>query len=69
MNTCLLEKTSESDVIRTQTRPAIEFVSGEEGLRPNFYLLDCTFPEYAFTDALKYEKAPAPHRGAEGRWR
>ena len=55
--------------LRMQTRPAIEFVSGKEGLRPKFYFLVYTFLEYTFTDALKYENAPGPHRGAEGRWR
>ena len=27
------------------------------------------FTEFAFVDALKFEKAPSSHRGAEGRWR
>ena len=57
------------EVIRTQTRPAIEFVSGEEGLRPKFYFFEYSFLEYALADTLKYAKAPGPHCGAEGRWR
>ena len=58
-----------SPFLRTQTRPAIEFVSGEEGLRPKFYFFEYSFLEYALTDTLKYAKAPGPHCGAEGRWR
>ena len=54
------------EVIRTQTRPAIEYVSGEEGLRPKSYFFVFAFVEYAFTDALKYIKAPASFCGAEG---
>ena len=54
--------------LRTQTRRAIEFVSGEEGLRPKSYFFVFSFVEYAFTDALKYEDAPGPHCGAEWRW-
>ena len=52
--------------IRTQTRPAIEFVSGEEGLRPKSYYIVFSFVEYAFTDALKYVMAPGSSYGAEG---
>ena len=55
--------------IRTQTRPAIEFDSGEEGLRPEAYHIVFSFVEYAFTDALKYVMVPNSHCGAEGRWR
>ena len=52
--------------LRTQTRAAIEFVSGEEGLRPKSYYIVFSFVEYAFTDALKYVKAPGSFCGAEG---
>ena len=58
-----------SPFLRTQTRAAIEFVSGEEGLRPKFYFFEYSFLEYALADTLKYAKAPGPHCGAEGRWR
>ena len=58
-----------SPFLRTQTRPALEFVSGEEGLRPKFYFFEYSFLEYALADTLKYAKAPGPHCGAEGRWR
>ena len=67
LTTCLCEKTEGGEVIRTQTRPAIEFVSGEDGLRPKSYFLVFAFVEYAFTDALKYTMAPGPSCGAEGR--
>ena len=53
--------------LRTQTRPATEFVSGEEGLRPKSYFFEFSFLEYAFTDTLKYEEALGPL--CEGRWR
>ena len=55
--------------IRTQTRPAIEFDSGEEGLRPESYHTVFSFLVYLFTDTRKYVNAPGPHCGAEGRWR
>ena len=55
--------------IRTRTRPAIEFVSGEEGLRPKSYHIVFPFLVYLFTDTRKYVMAPGPHCGAEGRWR
>ena len=58
-----------SPSLRTQTRPAIEFVSGEEGLRPKSYIFVYSFLEYVFTVSLKYEEAPGPHCGAEGKWR
>ena len=51
--------------LRTQTRPAIEFVSVEESLRPKSYYIVFSFVEYAFTDALKYVKAPGSFCGAE----
>ena len=35
-------------VLRTQTRPAIEFISGEEGLRPKFHFFVLSFLENAF---------------------
>ena len=54
--------------LRTQTRPAIEYVSGEEGLRPKSYFFVFSFLEYVFTVIQKYEKALGPHCGAEGRW-
>ena len=44
--------------IRTQTRPAIEFVSGEEGLRPKSFYIVFSFLEYIFADAQYYVKAP-----------
>ena len=46
--------------LRTQTRPAIEYVSGEEGLRPKSYFFVISFLEYVFTDFQKYEEAPDP---------
>ena len=55
------------EIIRTQIRPAIEFVSGEEGLRPKSYFLDFSIVVYAFTLALKYIMAPGSSCGAEGR--
>ena len=66
IDTCLCEKTGGDYVIRTQTRPAIEFVSGEEGLRPKSFFLVLPFITYAFTDAWKYEDAPDPRRGSRG---
>ena len=60
MNSLVHGKTSETAVIRTRTRPAIESVSGEEGPRPKCYFLVFTFLEYAFTDAKEYENAPGP---------
>ena len=51
---------------RTQARPAIEFVSGEEGLRPKSYYIVFSFVEYAFADTLKYVMAPGSSFGAEG---
>ena len=56
------------DVIRTQARPAIEFVSGEEGLRPKSYFIVFPFVEYTFMDALNYEMAPGSSCG-QRRWR
>ena len=47
-------------IIWTQARPAIEFVSGEEGLRPKSYFFEYSFLEYVFTDIQKYAKAPGP---------
>ena len=55
--------------LRTQTRPAIEYVSGEEGLRPKSYFFVFSFVEYVFTVIQKYEEAPGTHCGAEGTWR
>ena len=52
--------------IRTQTRPAIEFVSGEEGLRPKSYYIEFSFLEYVFTVIRKYVMAPGSSCGAEG---
>ena len=51
--------------IRTQTRPAIEFVSVEEGLRPKSFYIEFSFLEYVFTDALKYVMAPGSSFRAE----
>ena len=47
----------------------MEFGSGEEGLRPQSYFFVFSFLEYVFTDIQKYEEAPGPDCGAEGRWR
>ena len=58
---------SRSPSLRTQTRPAIEYVSGEEGLRPKYYFLVFSSAKYAFTLALKYIMAPGSSCGAEGR--
>ena len=55
-----------SPSLRTQTRPAIEFVSGEEGLRPMSFYIVLSFVEYAFTDFLKCVMAPGSSYGAEG---
>ena len=52
--------------IRTQTRPAIEFDSGEEGLRPESYHIVFSFLEYLFTDTRKYVNAPGPIVGQRG---
>ena len=52
--------------IRTETRPAIEFDSGEEGLRPESYHIVFPFLVYIFTDTRKYVNAPGPHCGAVG---
>ena len=57
------------EVIRTQTRPAIEFISGEEGPRPKSYYIVFSSVEYVFADALNYVKAPGSSCGAEERWR
>ena len=61
--------TSRNPSLRTQTRPAIEFVSGEEGLRAKSYYIVFSFVEYVFADAQNYVKAPGSSCGAEGRWR
>ena len=53
------------EIIRTQIRPAIEFVSGEAGLRPKSYFFDFSIVVYAFTLALKYIMAPGSSNGAE----
>ena len=55
-----------SPSLRTQTRPAMEFVSGEEGLRPKSYFTVLSFVEYVFTVIQKYAMAPGPSCGAEG---
>ena len=39
--------------LRTQTRPAIELVSGEEGLRPKSYFFEFSFLDYFFKDCGK----------------
>ena len=52
--------------LRTQVRPAIEFVSGMEGLRPRiavfvswyFCLRLLVFLEFAYWDTLKFARAP-----------
>ena len=66
LTTCLCEKTGGGEVIWTQTRPAIEFVSGEEGLRPKSYFTVFFFVEYTLVHALKYVIAPGSCCGAEG---
>ena len=55
--------------LRAQTRPAMEFGSGEEGLRPESYYIEFPFLVYLFTDTRKNVNAPGLHCGAEGRWR
>ena len=52
--------------IRTQTRPAIEFVSGEEGLRPKSYYIEFSFLEFVFTVIQEYVMALGSSFGAEG---
>ena len=49
-----------------QARPAIEFVSGEEGLRPKSYHIEFSFLEYVVTVIQKYVMAPGSSFGAEG---
>ena len=51
--------------IRTQTRPAIEFVSGEEGVRPKSHFTVLSFVEYTLMHALEYVIAPGSSCGAE----
>ena len=63
----LARSASRNPSLQTQTRPAIEFVSGEEGLRPKSYFLIYTCLEYTFTDALKYVNTPGSFCGAEGK--
>ena len=41
-----------------QAQPAIEFVSGEEVLRPKSYHIVFSFVEYAFTDGPKVCNGP-----------
>ena len=55
------------EVVRMQIRPAIEFVSGEDSLRPKSYFFDFSIVVYAFTHALKYLMAPGFSRGPEGK--
>ena len=55
-----------SPSLRTQARPAIEFVSGEEGLRPKCYFFLSVFLKYAFTVTWKYVMAPGSFYGSEG---
>ena len=55
--------------IRTQTRPAIEFVSGEEGLRPESYHFVFSFTALLYKFIQKYANAPGLHWGAKGTWR
>ena len=58
-----------SPSLRTQTRPAIEYVSGEKGLRPMSYFSVFCFVEYTLMHALKYSMVPGSSCGAEGMWR
>ena len=44
--------------LRAQTRPAIEFDSGEEGLHPESNHIVFPFLVYLFTDTRKYINAP-----------
>ena len=49
------------EVIRTRTRPAIEFVSGEQGLRPkSYFFVFSSIVKYAYMHLLKYLMALAP---------
>ena len=52
--------------IRTQTRPAIEFVSGEGGSASKVLLHRVFFPEFVFTVIQEYVMAPGSSFGAEG---
>ena len=54
--------------LRTQARPAIEYVSGEEGLRPKSYFTVFSFVEYTIKHSLKYVMAPGSACGTEGVW-
>ena len=54
------------EVIRTQTRPAIEFVSGEEGLRPKSFFFVLSVVKYAHMHPLMYSISPGSSCGAEG---
>ena len=54
----LVSSTSQCLSLRTQVRPAIEYVSGEEGLRPKSYFFLCAFLMYVFTVTWKFVTAP-----------
>ena len=65
-----------STTLRTQVRPAIEFVSHKEGLRPRiavfvssyFSLQVHVFLEFGYWDTLKFASAPGSFGGIEERW-
>ena len=57
---------SRNPYLRTQARPAIEYVSGEEGLRPKSFFTVFSFVEYILLHALKYSMAPGSSCEAEG---
>ena len=52
--------------LRTQTRPAIEFVSGEEGLRPKTYFLVYSFIVHVFNGLPEVRRGPWPHWVSRG---
>ena len=57
--------------LRMQVRPAIEFASGKEGLRPLFLLVGGLFTTplvfvpftFVYRDTLKFTSAPGPFGG------
>ena len=65
-----------STTLRTQVRPAIEFVSGKEGLRPLFWLDDALLCDTICIRTLQVRlpghledrKRPLAPSGVEGRW-
>ena len=55
--------------LRTQARPAIEFVSGEEGLRPKSYHIVFPFASTSSRTPESMQTPMAPVKGQRGTWR